>query len=50
MPSIIQVAVDTPVDRLFDYTLVEDAPLPAPGSLVEVSFGRTRQVGVVIAE
>lgn len=48
MPSIARVALDTPLARLFDYRLLDGAALP-PGTLVEVPFGRTRQVGVVIA-
>jgi primosomal protein N' (replication factor Y) len=48
MPSIAQVALDTPLSRLFDYHLLDPAhPLPA-GTLVEVPFGRTRLVGVVL--
>lgn len=42
------VALDTPLDRLFDYRLA-DRPV-APGTLVEVPFGRTRQVGVALGE
>ncbi len=48
MPPIAQVALDTPVDRLFDYGLPENLAALRPGSLVEVPFGRTRQVGVVL--
>ena len=48
MPLIAQVALDTPVDRLFDYGLPENLQNLSPGSLVEVPFGRTRQVGVVL--
>ena len=48
MPLIAQVALDTPVDRLFDYGLSEKLQHIGPGSLVEVPFGRTRQVGVVL--
>jgi len=48
MPSILQVALDTPLYRLFDYRLPDAlGPVP-PGSLVEVPFGRTRQVGVAL--
>jgi len=42
---IVQVAVPSPLPRLFDY--LSDAPL-APGSRVWVPFGRRRQVGVVV--
>ena len=47
MPLIAQVALDSPVDRLFDYGLPENLQTLTPGSLVEVPFGRTCQVGVV---
>jgi primosomal protein N' (replication factor Y) len=48
MPSLIQVALDTPLHRLFDYRLPDDVGAVQPGSLVEVPFGRTRQVGVAL--
>ena len=48
MPLIAQVALDTPLDRLFDYELPECLIAITPGSLVEVPFGRSRQVGVVL--
>ncbi|MDO9466523.1 MAG: hypothetical protein Q7J36_04410, partial [Thiobacillus sp.] len=48
MPSILQVALDTPLYRLFDYRLPEAFGTVQPGSLVEVPFGRTRQVGVAL--
>jgi primosomal protein N' (replication factor Y) len=48
MPSILQVALDTPLHRLFDYRLPDDAGTVQPGSLVEVPFGRTRQVGIAL--
>ncbi|MEW6413781.1 MAG: primosomal protein N' [Pseudomonadota bacterium] len=48
MPVRLQVALDTPLDRLFDYRLAS-GPV-APGTLVEVPFGRTRQVGVALGE
>jgi len=51
MPSILQVALDTPLHRLFDYRLPDGlgglSAVP-PGTLIEVPFGRTRQVGVVL--
>lgn len=48
MPSILQVALDTPLYRLFDYRLPDVLGTVPPGSLVEVPFGRTRQVGVAL--
>ena len=50
MPSILQVALDTPLDRLFDYRLPEGLGAVVPGSLVEVPFGRTHQVGVALGQ
>ncbi len=48
MPSILQVALDTPLHRLFDYRLPDGiGPVPV-GGLVEVPFGRTHQVGVAL--
>jgi primosomal protein N' (replication factor Y) len=50
MPSILQVALDTPLHRVFDYRLADGLdPLP-PGTLVEVPFGRTHQVGVALGQ
>ena len=48
MPSIVRVALDTPLARLFDYRLLDGTLTLAAGTLVEVPFGRTRQVGVVL--
>jgi primosomal protein N' (replication factor Y) len=50
MPSILQVALDTPLHRLFDYRLPDGLGAVQAGRLVEVPFGRTRQVGVVVGE
>jgi primosomal protein N' (replication factor Y) len=48
MPSILQVALDTPLYRLFDYRLPDGLSAVKPGSLVEVPFGRTHQIGVAL--
>jgi primosomal protein N' (replication factor Y) len=50
MPPILQVALDTPLARLFDYRLPDGLAPVSRGQLVEVPFGRTRQVGVVLGE
>ncbi|MDP1927951.1 MAG: primosomal protein N' [Thiobacillus sp.] len=50
MPSILQVALDTPLHRLFDYRLPDNLGNVPPGSLVEVPFGRTRQIGVALSQ
>lgn len=47
MPLIARIALDTPLDRLFDYRLPGDMEV-AVGDLVEVPFGRGQQMGVVI--
>jgi primosomal protein N' (replication factor Y) len=46
--SIVRVALDTPLRRLFDYLPALDPQLePRPGVRVRVPFGRQRLVGVV---
>ena len=50
MPSIVQVALDTPLHRLFDYRLPERLGGVQAGSLVEVPFGRTLQVGIALGQ
>ncbi len=50
MPSILQVALDTPLHRVFDYRLPDGHGPVAPGQLVEVPFGRTHQVGVALGD
>jgi primosomal protein N' (replication factor Y) len=50
---ILQVALDTPLRRVFDYTLpAGDAGVavaaPPPGVRVEVPFGRQRLIGVLV--
>ena len=50
MSSILQVALDTPLHRLFDYRLPGDMGNVPPGSLVEIPFGRTLQVGVALGQ
>ncbi len=44
---ILQVALDTPLDRLFDY-LAPDAEPADIGRRVRVPFGRRAQVGVIV--
>ncbi|WP_310446509.1 primosomal protein N' [Thiobacillus sp.] len=50
MSSILQVALDTPLYRLFDYRLPDILGVVPPGSLVEVPFGRTRQIGIALKQ
>jgi primosomal protein N' (replication factor Y) len=50
MPSILQVALDTPLHRVFDYRLPDGLDPLQPGTLVEVPFGRTHQVGVALGQ
>jgi primosomal protein N' (replication factor Y) (superfamily II helicase) len=46
---VLRVAIDTPVDTLFDYLGPEGGAGPAPGTRVRVPFGRRRAVGLVMA-
>lgn len=48
---ILKVALDTPLDRCFDYlwSLEADAPRPLPGQLVLVPFGRREVMGLIVA-
>jgi primosomal protein N' (replication factor Y) len=49
-PTILKVAVNVPLSRLFDYLPPDgDAAIP-PGSRVVVPFGRREQIGVVMAQ
>ncbi|NHA15713.1 primosomal protein N' [Thioalkalivibrio sp. XN279] len=47
--TILRVAVDAPLDTLFDYLAPAAGPAPAPGTRVRVPFGRRRPVGLVMA-
>jgi len=47
-PTVLQIAVPTPLRRLFDYLPLPDQPLPPPGCRVTVKFGRQQLVGVVM--
>ena len=47
--TILRVAVDAPLDTLFDYLAPATGPVPAPGTRVRVPFGRRRPVGLVMA-
>jgi primosomal protein N' (replication factor Y) len=50
LPIVVQVVVDKPLAQGFDY-LWDEAALgvrPEVGTIVEVPFGRTRLVGVII--
>ncbi|WP_019139921.1 primosomal protein N' [Noviherbaspirillum massiliense] len=49
---ILKIALDTPLDRYFDYRWTESPEmpsLPAPGQLALVPFGRRSIVGIVVA-
>lgn len=47
--TILKVAVDAPLDTLFDYPAPDPGAPPAPGVRVRVLFGRRRPVGLVMA-
>lgn len=46
--SLIQVALATPLRRLFDYWPVAGEPLPAAGVRVKVPFGNRQMLGMVV--
>ncbi|MBS0309481.1 MAG: primosomal protein N' [Proteobacteria bacterium] len=47
---ILKVALDTPLDRVFDYRWpVSQKQVPQPGQLVLVPFGRREVVGLIVA-
>ena len=48
-PSILQVAVDTPLYRLFDYLPATSGARATPGCRVRVPFGRTSTIGIVMS-
>jgi primosomal protein N' (replication factor Y) len=48
-PTILKVAVNVPLSRLFDYLPPAGMVSVAPGGRVRVPFGRRQQVGLVIA-
>ncbi len=45
---LIQVALATPLNRLFDYWIVAGEPRPPIGVRVKVPFGRQQKIGVVV--
>ena len=49
--TVLKIALDTPLRRLFDYLRPEDVPAATflPGMRVRVPFGRRRLVGVLVA-
>ena len=46
--SLIQVALATPLRRLFDYWPVAGEPLPTMGVRVKVPFGKRQMIGLVV--
>lgn len=46
---ILQVAINAPLSRLFDYLPPTDGDPPGPGCRVRVPFGRQRQIGMVVS-
>ncbi len=49
-PTILKVAVNVPLSRLFDYLPPGGTAAIPPGSRVIVPFGRREQIGVVMAQ
>ncbi|KPK49325.1 MAG: primosomal protein N' [Thiotrichales bacterium SG8_50] len=48
--SVLQVAVPSPLARHFDYLLLKGVSAPAPGTRVQVPFGKRDVVGVVLGQ
>jgi primosomal protein N' (replication factor Y) len=46
--SILQVAISTPLNQLFDYLPPDNGPVPQPGQRVRVPFGRTEKMGIIV--
>lgn len=49
---ILQIVIDAPLDTVFDYRWVSEAagsPIPQPGQLVLVPFGRREVAGLIVA-
>jgi len=46
--TILRIAVDVPLSRLFDYLPAANAPLPPVGARVQVPFGKRRLTGLVV--
>jgi len=47
-PTILKVAISTPLWRLFDYLLPDADSKPLPGQRVRVPFGKREQIGIVV--
>ena len=49
-PIVVQVVIDKPLDQGFDYLWDADklGALPKAGNIIQVPFGRTKAIGVVI--
>jgi len=48
--AILQIALDVPLPRLFDYQIALDPGVSLRGRLVKVPFGPSLKIGVVVAE
>ncbi|MBS0433048.1 MAG: primosomal protein N' [Proteobacteria bacterium] len=46
--DILRIALPVPLPRTFDYLLPRDGCVPPPGTRVEVPFGRSRRIGIVL--
>ncbi|HJU27238.1 MAG TPA: primosomal protein N', partial [Rhodanobacteraceae bacterium] len=46
--EVLRIALPVPLPRSFDYLPPETSALPPPGTRVEVPFGRSRRVGIVL--
>jgi primosomal protein N' (replication factor Y) len=48
--AILQIALDVPLPRLFDYRTAEDLDGGPVGRLVKVPFGQGEKIGIVVGE
>tara|TARA_B100001057_G_scaffold255949_1_gene256205 strand:- start:2711 stop:4918 length:2208 start_codon:yes stop_codon:yes gene_type:complete len=46
--SILKIAIDIPLSRVFDYQAPSSVPLPSPGQRVLVPFGRHKRIGMIM--
>ena len=46
---VLQIAINTPLNQLFDYLPPDEGPVPQPGQRVRVPFGRSKKTGVIVS-
>ena len=48
MDGVLQIAISTPLNQLFDYLPPDSGPIPQPGQRVRVPFGRRVAIGIIV--